>query len=300
MPDAPRSRSHWLQHPRPDAGAERAAGRKGYATREEPVTRHAITVAARSGYAARGVVYLLVGGLALMASLGAGGKATGTTGALASLVDNGPGLAVLAGIGAGLLGFALWRAIQGLLDADRHGRGAKGIVLRAALLVSAVTYGGLALYALTLIVAYVGDGSGSGGAAAWLLGQPYGRYVVGLVALCMLAAGAAQAWKGLSGRYRERLELNGALALTLRPLCVIGLVARGVVFGLVGGLLLYAALHVDPSEAGGLDKALGWLQEQVYGGIMLAAIAIGLIAFALYSLIEARWRRIGAPRALSR
>ena len=265
-----------------------------------------LDLVARSGYAARGVVYLIIGGLAVAAAVGSG-KTVGSKGALATLSGEPWGQAVLVSIALGLFGYSLWRAVQALLDADGHGTGAKALVIRAGLFVSAVTHVLLGVYALslpfTLGAASGGGGSSTKGAVAWVLQQPFGIYLLFIAGICVFGAGVAQFWKGLSGKYQKRLDVDLALMTTLSPICAFGLAARGVVFMIVGGFVLYAAYTYDPDQAGGLAEALHWLRAQAYGQVLFLIVALGLFAFGAYSVIEAVWRTINVeavPGSLTR
>lgn len=256
--------------------------------------KRSLAPVARLGYAARGTVYLLVGGLALLAALGMGGKATGTKGAIGTLSDQSWGTAAIVVIALGLIAFTGWRTVQALLDADDHGNGPKGLVIRVALAVSAATHLLLGIYALTIALALGADsgGSGSRDAAAMMLQQPYGRYVLAAVALSIAGGALAQIWKGAGGGFRERLAMPDGLLDRLAPLCGFGLVTRGLVFLLIAGFFLFAAITIDADHAGGLESALQWMREQPYGIAFYAASALGLLAFGLYSWIEAVWRRV--------
>jgi hypothetical protein len=115
-----------------------------------PGRNRGLALLARSGYAARGVVYLIIGGLAVVAASGQGGQTTDTHGALTSLLTQPFGKIVLAIVALGLIGYALWRVVQALADVDHHGTDPKGLATRGGLLVSAVTHALLALFALSL------------------------------------------------------------------------------------------------------------------------------------------------------
>ena len=261
---------------------------------------HAITVVARSGYAARGVVYLIVGGLAVMGAFGGAGRAVGSKGALVTLAGGVWGQCTLVVIALGLFAYALWRGAQALLDADGHGTDMKGLVIRAALMVSAVTHFLLGAYALSLpfTIGWSSGDSGRDGAIAWLMQKPFGVYVIGIAGLCVVGAGVAQLCKGITGKYRKRLALRRDLLNTLSPICAFGLTARGVVFMIMGGFIVYAAYSYDPDQAGGLAEALEWLRQQKYGQTLFVAVAAGLFAFGVYSLIEAAWREVEPGPAL--
>lgn len=257
-----------------------------------------ISVVVRAGYAARGVVYLIVGGLSVLAALGTGGGDTiGSKDALAKVSGAPWSFAPLIALALGLFAYAAWRAVQAVLDADDHGTDAKGLAIRVGLMVSAITHTLLGLYALSLpftlgVVSQGSSGSGSEGAVAWLLQQPFGIYLLAAVGLSVVGAGVAQQWKGVSGNFRKRLELRPDLEKVLTPVCAFGLVARGVIFVIVGGFLLYAAYRYDPDEAGGLAEALRWLRGQAYGQVLFFVVAAGLLSFGAYSLIEAVWRKV--------
>ena len=253
---------------------------------------HSLKLLARMGYGARGLVYLIIGGLATLAALGAGGKATGSRGALVELLHQPFGKALIALLAAGLLCYAGWRAVQALLDADDHGVDLKGVVVRVGLLVSAVTHTGLAFYAASLLFDFGSSGGASGDRVAWLMQQPFGRYLVAGVGLAIWGAGLAQIWKGASRRFHKRLVFSRDDRPLVSWLCAFGLVARGLVFCIIGTLFCFAALQVDPQQAGGLAQALSWLRQQPFGSWLFAIVALGLFAFGLYSLIEAAWRRI--------
>lgn len=249
---------------------------------------------ARLGYGARGVVYVLLGLLAVWGALFGVADATGTKGALQTLRQQPFGLVLLLLVAIGLACFVAWRLIQSLGDADDHGTDPKALVVRGALLISAITYATLAFFAFTLVL---GFGSSSGGshnqATAWLMQQPFGRYLVGAVGLAVVGAGLAHFWKALSGKFKKRLYASDTAMKAIAPISAIGLIARGIVFCIIGGFFIVAAIRVDPSHARGLNSAMSWLRDQPYGLVLFIVVAAGLVAFGAYSLIEARWRHIG-------
>ena len=255
---------------------------------------------ARAGYAARGVVYLVVGYLAALAAW-TGSRPEGPEGALRELWGGPAGTVMLVAIGVGLLLFSAWRLLQALLDRDGHGRDAKALAIRAGLLASAVTYALLALFALGYLAGRGGGGGGgeggSRGGAAFLLSQPFGRALLGLVALVIVGIGLAHLWKAWRRGYLKRLEMSEAVKRWASPVSRFGLFMRGITFLIVAGFFFLAAFRGQPEEAAGLAEALQAVQEMSYGWVALAVIALGLFAFGLYSLIEAVWRRVDLPPA---
>jgi hypothetical protein len=253
----------------------------------------AIEGAARVGYAARGVVYLFVGGLAVNAAVGGGGKTTGSKGAMVTMLQQPFGRFLLGGIALGLVGYSIWRFIQAIRDVDHHGTDAKGLAIRGGLLTSAVIHLGLAVYAAALLSGNggSGDGQSSQTLTAHLMAQPFGRWLVGLAGVAVIGAGVAQIIKGWRAGYEKHMDL-GEARQWVAPVCRFGLVARGVVFVMSGFFLVVAAVRFDPQKARGLQGALESLQGQVYGPILLGVVALGLVAFGIYSILEMRYRRI--------
>jgi hypothetical protein len=253
---------------------------------------------ARIGYTARGVVYLIVGGFAALAALG-GQRAVGTKGALQTMLTHPLGAVLLVMIAAGLVCFALWRFAQAALDADHHGGSGKGIALRAIYGGNGLFYFGLAAWSVSLMLTLRG-GSDDDQAArdwtGWLLSQPFGTWLVVLVGIAIAATGVAIAVKGLCGHFERRLDLDARTREWLVPLGRYGLLARGILFVVIAGLLILAAVHSNPDEAKGLGGALRTLQEQRYGWILLVLGAAGFLAFGAYQLVEAVYRRVPAPR----
>jgi len=258
---------------------------------------------ARAGYAARGIIYVIVGSLAALAAWGSGGQTTDGKGALVELLNAPFGKVLLGLVAVGLICYAGWRSAQALLDADAHGTDASGLAVRAGLGVSAVIHLGLAMFAISLIT---GWGTGSGGQGdqssqewtAWLLSQPFGQWLVALVGAAIIGAGIAHFVKGWQAKFEKRLEMRPDERRVITPVSRFGLISRGVVFLIVGGFFVVAAIQQDPGEARGLSGALQTLQSQPYGWVLLALVALGLVAFGVYSFIEAVYRRIQVPSEL--
>jgi len=251
---------------------------------------------ARGGYAARGAVYIIVGWLAVLAAL-AGGRTEGSQGALRKLLSQPFGEIMLGLLAIGLIGYAGWRLIQATRDTERHGTDAKGLTIRGALLVSAITHLLLAGFAISLIFAISSSSGGSQDWTAWLLRQPFGRWVVGVAGFAVIGAGLAHIWKGWQAEFEKYLDMDEATRRKTSPICRFGLIARGVVYLMVGAFIVIAAWQADSSEATGLGGALQSLREQPYGWAVLGVVAVGLIAFGFYSVIEAVYRRIDLQRA---
>lgn len=251
---------------------------------------------ARSGYAARGAVYALTAGMALLSSFG-GGRPDSKS-AMQVLLEQPFGQIWLGLVGVGLVGFIVWRLIQAIFNTDHHDDNVKGYGTRAVLLVSAATYTGLASFAIgqALHLGF-GGGSSDGGESwtRWLMTQPFGRYLVGVLGLCILGGGMAQIIRGARRGYRKYFEKGWSDRKPLDAICMYGLIARGVVLLIVGVFFLYAAFAVDPQQAGSTADAMVWVRKQPFGGVLYFLVALGLFAFGAYGFIEARYRVVNPP-----
>lgn len=263
-----------------------------------PDHHDAISAFARMGYASRGLVYILVGGLAALTAIGQGGQAEGSRGALEAVLGAPFGKVMLGIIVVGLLGYAMWRCIQAFKDPDRHGTSAKGLVIRAGLFVSAITHTLLAFFAASLIFRFLSSGSsggssgGSEGMASWLMQQPFGRWLVAAAGIAIIGAGIAHAVKGYKAKFDKHFAMPSRTQTWAYPICRFGLVVRGLVFVIVGSLFIIAAYQFDPNEAGGTAEAFNTLRSQAFGQWLFGFVAIGLLAFGCYSILAAIYRRV--------
>jgi hypothetical protein len=252
---------------------------------------------ARIGFAARSVVYTVVGLLAAKLALGDGGQTTDHVGAMRSLLRQPLGEVILAVLALGFFGYALWRMVEAFVDPEHKGTNIKGIALRASYAFRAAVYSVFGVQAVRMLA---GDRvSGGGGEkeelTARAMSSPAGVWLVGAVGASLLAYAIYQlyrAWKAKIDRRLQLGELSPRAERTVVGISRFGIAARGVVFGAAGVLFIRAALQHDPSEAGGVRDSLQLLLNQPYGVWILAAVSIGLIAYGVYQALEARYRRI--------
>lgn len=249
---------------------------------------------AKAGYAARGTVFLLIAGLALFS--GFAGAEPESKSALSTLLEQPFGRVWVGLIGLGLFGFVAWRLVQSLADSDGHGTDGKAAVIRIAMLGSAITYFGLASYAIGHAVNAGGGDAGSGerGLAEWIMAQPFGSYLAVAVGIGFVIGGMVTAAKGLMRKFEKYVHIPDRHGI-LTMICIYGLAARGVVFAITGILFTYAGFRVDPDQAGGMSDALNWLRQLPFGSLIYVVIAAGLAAFGVYNLIEARYRVVRGP-----
>ena len=250
--------------------------------------------AARAGLAARAVVYLLIGVLALLlagGSGGSGGSAADQKGALSAVASHSYGTALVLLVAIGLAGYALWRLSEAAFGVTGEPPGAGPRLKSAA---RGVTY--LVLTGTAISVLQGSRGSTAGqqqDVTAKLLGAPGGRALVALVGLVVVGVAvglAMQGWRATFLRYFAGVPhgLYGAVRILGR----VGTIARAVVFALIGLLFLKAAWTFDPQQATGIDGALHVLLRQPFGQVLAGLAAVGLIAFGVFGLAEARYRRV--------
>jgi Domain of Unknown Function (DUF1206) len=251
---------------------------------------------ARVGYVAYGVVYVLVGVLAVQAVFGGGGETASQEEALRQVLFAPLGRVLLGVVVIGLLAYAMWRLFQGFLDPENEGTGAKGIVKRSDHVINGVFHAALALSAGQLVL---GSGGGAGGSpddwTARLLAQPLGRWVTAIAGAVIVGAGLYQFYKAYRADFRDELklgEMGGWEKMWATRSGRRGFAARGVAFGVIGVFLIQAALQTDPEEARGLGGALETLARQPLGPYILGAVALGLVAYGVFMFVVARYRRI--------
>lgn len=252
----------------------------------------------RAGFVARGVTYGVVGALALALAAGAGtaGATANQQGALELIASSWPGRVAMVVIAAGLLAYALWKLTQGVFGAGPEGGGGTGLKDRVANVSGGVVYTGFFLVAVRVLA---GSGGSSAGkpehAAAGVLGWPGGQVLVGAAGAILLAVSIYQLYEAVSGKFAQESK-TGRMGTDERRLFTvlgrIGLTARAVVFALIGYFVLRAAIDYNPKNAVGLGGALARVHHQPAGPWLLAIVAVGLLVFAAFSLVEARYRRL--------
>jgi hypothetical protein len=282
--------------------------RKLAAGNERPMSTGAITAKGRRagqspwverlgrlGLVAKAVLYAVVGILAIKVALGGREESPDRQGALRAIAEQPFGKSLLVLLAVGLAGYSVWRLAQAILDRDDEGEGPKGLAKRAAALAQAGWYA--VLCGLT-VSTLVGNGSGGGNeqeTTAGIFDRPGGRYLVYAAGIAFIAAALFNGWRAVTCKFNKKLktgEMGDAEEKAATGLGVLGHLARMVVFGLVGVFLVKAAWEFDPKQARGLDGALLEVSQQPYGGFLLGAVAVGLIAYAGYCLVQARYRRI--------
>ena len=254
---------------------------------------------ARMGFVAKALLYGTIGGLAALAAFRRGGEqgATDTRGAFTTLIDAPLGSTLVGAMAVGLLGYAVWRVVEGLLDPERRGTDAKALAVRASFVARGLAHAALGVSALRLLMGR--SDSGNGGveqgrrATRTAFEVPGGEWIIIAVAIGIAGYGIYQLYRAAAAKLSKQLNLAqmsreaGRWVITISR---VGIAARGIVFIAVGWTVFYAARRQDASQAGGMREALDVIRD--VGRWPFAAVALGLVAYGVYQLLNARYRRV--------
>ena len=247
----------------------------------------------RAGFVARGLIYGIIGVLALRLAVGHGGRTTNQQGALHTVANQPLGKALLTLLAIGLGGYALWRFARAAIGHGPEGTDSK--LDRVTALASGIVYASFCIAAVRILTGSKGSSSTPKTASRDVFGWPAGIWIVGAAGLIVIGVGLYQGYRGISRDFLKDSKTEQMSPRTKRWISRLGLIghlSRMVVFTLVGVFLVKAAVDYNPRAAIGLDGALAKLQHNSLGPLLLGVVALGLIAFALYSFSDARYRRI--------
>lgn len=252
----------------------------------------------RLGYGVRGLIYITMGLLALNVSLGKGGAPTDQQGAIAAIGRQPAGYILLWVVLFGLISYSLWGVIRAVFDPLHKGHDLKGLIARAGFLASAAGYAYLILPTYGYITgtrSSAQNGANTQHSVASIMSTPWGRWAIGIIGLIVIAVGMYQMYQGFNASFDKQFHTYAMTARQVRlatQLGRFGTAARGFVFALVGGSLCLAAYMSNSSQPIGFDAALSSLLRQPYGIWLLGIVAVGLIAFGVYSMLSAFWFRL--------
>lgn len=249
----------------------------------------------RIGYVAKGVIYLLIGTLALRLALGDGGRLTDSSGVLKTIVQQPFGIALLAIIAVGILAYAGWEITQAIVDTKRKGSNAHGLMDRGLSVIKGVVYGTIGVEALRLVIGARGVSRNADDYARTAMQFPLGGIVLALVGAGIAIYGLKQlsmAWKSEFDDDLDQRQLRSEGGAWVLNIGRWGIGARGVILVLVGVALARAGFVERPAEAAGMTDAMWTLFAQPFGQWLLAIVAAGLICFGVFQLLHARYARL--------
>ncbi len=279
-----------------------------------PKTRHLIRrlpsvdslleAAARVGYGARGFVYLSVGLIALMAAMDWMSDAVGTRGAVGWLAEQPFGRVWLVLLGLGLWAFVLWRVLQSVFDADREGTSLKAWGMRAGQAASGLVYGLLAAGVFELLDEVTASPASEDVVenqqkAAALLDMPFGDWLLVGVGLVVAGVAIGNMVRGFRSDFSSALACSADVCRRVVPVARAGYVARGFALLPLALFVIIAGLQASAAEVSSFGAGLDALERQPGGSIILSLTALGLMAFGAFAFVEARYRRIRAPKDLN-
>lgn len=251
---------------------------------------------ARLGYASIGIVYMIVGGFSIAAGLGRRGSTGGHKDAFALIRDQPFGRILLAIIALGMIGYVLWRFVSAVTDNENRGNDAKGLGVRIASVARGLVYAALAVEVIRMAMNKGGGGSGGEQQAkhwsARLMEQPFGQWLLAAVGLGVVAYGAYQLYAAWDSKLSKRIslgEIDSSVRHQVIAISRFGIGARGMVFFIIGGSLVLAAFKHDAQAAHGTTGALQALPPP-----LLVVMGFGLVAYGVYALVNAKYRRIKA------
>ncbi len=249
----------------------------------------------RVGYAAKGLIYLLTGVLALRLAVGMGGRITDASGVLRTFVRQPFGWILLTVIAVGILAYAAWQVTEAVMDTRHKGGGVRGWLDRSLTIIKAAVYGTIGVEAMQLVLARRATSQSADDYAREAMEVPFGSIFLVLVGIGIAWYGISQIWMAWQSRFddeidQQRLRRDG-LAWVL-GIGRAGIGARGVILVVMGTALLRAGFDRSPSKASGMAESLWTLVSQPFGKWLLAATAAGLVCFGLFQLLHAKYARL--------
>ena len=250
----------------------------------------------RFGHLAKGIIYLIIGGLAIATIVGNSGGVEGGRGVIQWINEQPLGRFLLGLIAIGLLSYTAWRWLKVFLGKGGDEDDKKDAVYRVAWFFSGLSYLGLGVLAARAAI----NGGTSGGEGSgrrqeiitWLMQQSWGPTVVVILGLVIAGVAIFQLIKGLKEKYLDNIDLSSVdhkERKSITKLGKIGHLARAAVFAIMAYFLVLAGATVDPDKFRGTEGALEWLHQHNYGTILLGLAAAGLIAYAIFTLAKAKY-----------
>jgi hypothetical protein len=257
--------------------------------------RPAVRWLARLGMFCAGVLWIVVGILAIQVVLGAGGKTTDRTGALHTIAQESWGRALLVVVAIGFAGYALWRFVAGALGRKLETSEELSWPKRLWYFARGAFYAFLCYTTVSILVGAESSSGGEQQQAEAVFDWPAGRWIVGALGLGLFGWGLGSLYRAISRNFKDDLHTEDMSEATRRWTTragVVGYLARAIVFLITGGFITKAAVEYEPDEAIGLDGALQKLAQQEFGPLLLGVVAAGLIAYGLLYVVRAAYREV--------
>jgi uncharacterized membrane protein YidH (DUF202 family) len=251
-----------------------------------------VKVGARIGIFCYGITHLLIAWLAVQVAFGSGEQAD-QRGAFQTLAEQPLGKVLLWVLVLGFVATALWRLQQAIWGFSYESDRTTNLRKRATSGVKVVVYLALAVLAGRTAVGS-GGGGGQQAATAGVLGLPGGQFLVGAVGLGIVVAGGSKIYAGWQKSFRKDMDMpsDQRARMVAERTGQVGFIAKGIAIGLIGILVVIAAVQFDPKEASGLDAALKSLAAQPFGPYLLVAVALGLACYGVFCFFDARYHRV--------
>jgi hypothetical protein len=250
-------------------------------------------ILARWGLASVGVSFALVGVLAFLAAIGAGGGPTDRQGALARVARTGWGVPLLIVVAIGFAGYAIWRFALAITGHTVENAEKKNGLKRIGYAARGVFYSGLTIGTIRVLFGSGGSGGPQHKETAKVLSWPGGAWIVGVVGIAFVGAGLFNGYRAITRKYLEQLktwDIPEPQERVVQAIAAAGMFTRMLLFSIIGWFLIQAAVDHDPNKAVGLDGALRKVASETYGRVLLGIVAVGLLSYALYRAVEARYR----------
>jgi hypothetical protein len=254
----------------------------------------AVEIGARVGLACYGVTHLLIAWIALQIAFGGGGQQASQKGAFQELADNTFGQIMLWIIVLGFVAVGLWRLGQAIWGYRYISDKKKQLRKRATSAFKAAVFGTLAVLAVRIAVGSGGGGNGQEKATAGVLGLPGGQWIVGLVGLGIIVAGGSKIYAGWKKKFEDDMNMpsDQKTRQAVERTGQVGFIAKGISIGVIGALVVIAAIQFDPAKASGLDAALRSLTQTPLGPWLLVVVALGLAAYGVFCAFDAKYHRV--------
>lgn len=249
---------------------------------------------ARTGLAAKGIIYAIIGVLTFLAAINMGGEKAGKLKVLDFLEKQAFGNVLLILIGIGMLCYSFWCFFQGIKDPENIGNDKKGKVKRTGRFISGLIYLGFGVIAF-LNAFGSSTGSGGSGKQSSLLASNFGLIALGIGGVIIIGVGLYQFTKIKKDKFKEHFSAKALSEekrrKTIFNTAYLGLTSRGIIFLIIGFFAVKAAASSDPEKIKTTTDAFSFLEQSSYGAWLLGIVAIGLIAYAIYTFMLAKYRR---------